>query len=81
MGKIRGTGSRGEEDSHLPAKDLGKKRMGGEKETSKDIHKKMGYWIRSEETPLLVKEDLTAKSKSCFPYSPLAKIEEWWEDD
>lgn len=41
----------------------------------------MGYWIRSGQTPFLVKEDLTAKSESCFPYSPLAKIEEWWEDD
>lgn len=41
----------------------------------------MGYRIRGEPTPLLVKEDLTAKSESCFPYSPLAKIEEWWEDD
>lgn len=39
----------------------------------------MGYLIRSEQALLLVKEDLT-ESKSCFPYSRLAKFEEWWED-
>lgn len=58
MEKIRGKGSRGEEDSQ--SEGPGKDRDGLGEETSQHSHKKMGYLVRSEQALLLVKEDLTA---------------------